>query len=113
MTTHKLVKWNDNWADEMDLNGFKLMSNEEYDTYIGGWKKAFEYKGSYTMCVGTNEDIEYESFEELVRTFDVSALTNGEYKTIEDHFGIEYGFFPDVPDEDMLETFGGRDDEDD
>lgn len=113
MAPYKLVKWADNWADEMDLDGFKLMTNEEYDAYIAGWKKAFEYKGSYTMCVGTNEDIEYDSFEQFESTLEVNALENGEYRTIIEHLGETYGFFPDVPDDDMIEAFGGSSDEDD
>lgn len=100
MAPYKLVKWSDNWADEMDLDGFKVFTNEEFEAYIQGWKKAFEYRGSYTMCVGTNEEIEYESFEEFERTLDVSALDHGEYRTIQDHLGDEFGFFPAVPDND-------------
>jgi hypothetical protein len=90
-----LVKYDDNWSDEMDICGFKIMDNDQYSQFMDSVNFG-EYP--YIHYIGTNEEIYYELPRDFKRTLctititpeqlDVLtyALTLGEDK--------EYGFFP-------------------
>lgn len=66
-----LVVYKDNYADEFDLEGFKIFTQEEWDAYVKGLQK-LEYP---TMTYfGTNEYVEYESFEDLIRRYKVIPI---------------------------------------
>lgn len=66
-----LIKYSDNWADEMDLEGLFICSSEEWEGYKESVKKYFEVNSSYTYYVGTNEEVEYNSANELLGAFEV------------------------------------------
>jgi hypothetical protein len=87
----KLVKYDGNWADEMDISGFRVFTNEAWNEYLEAWGKE-EYP--YSFYVGTNEEVEIYDFEELVRDFTVKDITDKEAAVIVKFFGKDYGFFP-------------------
>lgn len=92
-----LVKYDSNWADEMDVSGFRIFTEEEYKNWKLGWKEHFEEEEEYTYYVGTNEEIPYDDLEELMRDFEVSEITEEEAATISRALlngGRSYGFFP-------------------
>lgn len=66
-----LIKYSDNWADEMGLEGLFVCSSDEWEAYKETVKKYFESRDSYIYYVGSNEDIEYNSADELLSTFAV------------------------------------------
>ena len=66
-----LIKYSDNWADEMDLEGLFVCSSAEWEEYKDSVKKYFEVKSSYIYCVGTNEEVEYNSANDLLSAFEV------------------------------------------
>jgi hypothetical protein len=57
-TTHVLVKWDTNWADEMDIAGFAIMERKTWNEYKENLRKK---KHPFSICIGTNEEIEYDS----------------------------------------------------
>lgn len=91
-----LVKFDDNWADEMDVSGFKLYDN------IDAWKKRVDEcdeEGYYTeVYFGTNEYNEYDSMDEFLRNFEVLEITDEYAAVIETLFPeaatCGYGLFP-------------------
>jgi len=95
---YKLVKYSSNWADEMDVDGFRTMTEKQYKEWGKEWKKTFKEDGEYTFYIGTNEDIPYEDYESLMADFTVEDITKEEFETINklipaaDSYG--YGFFP-------------------
>jgi hypothetical protein len=94
-----LVKYDSNWADEMDINGFKVLTNEQWEKYQKDFKKLFK-KECYSYYVGTNEEIEYSDFDEFISDFKTSEITDEEAAVIEKLFGnlstYGYGFFPEL-----------------
>lgn len=111
-----LLKFRDNWADEMDVSGFVVYDEDEYKAWLD---KIPNRKFSYG--IGTNEEIEYSSKGEFLNSVAV-ATTNltseevqfffkffrhpstkcigydseaGEFKRIERSTEVSYGFFPD------------------
>lgn len=106
--THVLVKYSSNWADEMDISGFCLMTKKTYEKWLKGWEDFFtsldggdEHRGGgvYRFCIGTNEDIEYYNFKQFISDIDAKEITEDLYEQLEIYFGKCYSFFPeDVPD---------------
>lgn len=95
----KLVKYDSNWADEMDIDGFKVLTNEQWEKYQQDFKKHFKEE-CYSYYVGTNEEIEYSDFDEFISDFKASEITNEEAAVLEKLFDnlstYGYGFFPEL-----------------
>ena len=103
-----LVAFNDNWADEMDVEGFHIYkSKEEFDKelkeeildYAGIEDEEYENFISgddfwYTYGIGSNESLEYESFKDLYNKFSITEISNEEYEILNKYFGCSYGQFP-------------------
>lgn len=84
-----IVKWESNYADEMDISGFVLM--DKADANI--WKKKIKtIEDQFTIYVGTNEDIEYGSGEELLSEIKIQNISDAEYEAIINAVGKEFGF---------------------
>ena len=93
------IQFNDNWADEMDITGGRIMTEQEYEEYIAAAKKAFEVKDYIDFWFGTNEFIDYRNFTDFINTLTINSITKKEEDVLK-QFGLEnYGFFPDIFDE--------------
>ena len=90
MTNKVLVKFESNWADEMDVCGFAVMSSDE-------WNKVRQIilliKDEFSISVGTNEEIEYENGQELLDEYEVCEISDDESQIIQRLFGHHYGYF--------------------
>lgn len=112
----KFIKFEGNWADEMDISGFAIFMDKTWDQYLDIWKNA-SYPQEY--CVGTNESIEFDSFNDFCRHFDVQEIEEAEAATIRKFFEMDddcYGFFPsfepDIEDDYDDEDFFDEDEDD-
>jgi hypothetical protein len=97
-----LVKFDDNWADEMDVSGFKIFNN------LDAWNKALsEFKSEkeieeddqyFEICFGTNEWIEYDSFGDFLKNFEIVEISKDTAEIIDGLFpeadSYGYGHFP-------------------
>jgi hypothetical protein len=73
--SHILVKYHDNWADEMNLTGFAVMTVKDWKAIQEEVKTFFQKKKcGWTFGVGTNEDIEYENYADWRQTFTQAEL---------------------------------------
>lgn len=81
--------FSDNWADEMDLEGFRLMTEDEKDEMIKDIKKRFRSGGS--IGFGSNESNEYEDADEVLGTLSYEQITKAEYDTIARVIGTSFG----------------------
>lgn len=93
---HVLVKYSSNWADEMDIDGFRMMTKDEYLAWVSDWTAYFKQLDGdeYSYCIGTNEDIPYDDVEGFFNDFEEKYITEDQYNTFVLYFGKEYGFFP-------------------
>jgi hypothetical protein len=127
MSKYLFVKYNDNWADEMDITGFAIVKQEDWAAIIEEVKAFFKKKlGGWTFGVGTNEEIEYMTFKDWSRQLSQTELSDDEAKTMIDVFKrakirpgydeprlvIEEGFFP-LPSSDEVDEADDDYDEDD
>ena len=93
------VHYIDNWADEMELEGFALMDEKEYEHYtatVNAIIADIESGLPFIYQVGSNEEIEYNNVDSFLSAFEVSEFE--EYpEGIEIVYGKkfpEFGFFP-------------------
>jgi hypothetical protein len=82
-----LVMFNGNWADEMDINGFDLYDEAEWRRV----KKIINgYEDDFTLSVGSNEDMEFNTGEDFLNSITVKKLSAAEAKTIDKLFDGSY-----------------------
>lgn len=86
-----LIKFETNWADEMDIYGFCIMTAEEWE-----YKKKEIKHCSFPEEVyfGTNEYNIYETPEEFLNEFKETEITDFEVQLIDKLFTNDYGRFP-------------------
>lgn len=91
-----LVKYEDNWADEMDIYGCAIMSEKDVDAYFKAFRKV---DASYSWYIGTNEEINFYSYEDFKHKFEIKEISPEEAKVLS-KFGFErFGLFPPEPEE--------------
>jgi hypothetical protein len=105
-----LIKWDSNWADEMDIEGFLITSKSSADSFK---KQLKDCDYSFEVCVGTNEDIEYGSGEELLKELTFKTITQEEAKVIKKFFGESSGHTQFWSALDYLEEWDDEDEDED
>lgn len=91
MAKFYLMKYSDNWADEMDVDGHTILTQEEYDQFT---LAAANVKHMY-FCIGTNEDIEYgigQWDSKIEDAYTVEEITEAEAKVLRKLDLAEAGF---------------------
>lgn len=86
-----LIKHSANWADEIDLEGFTIMDSDAWEKRK---EKIANINESFTVYVGTNEDIEYRNGNAFLRTLTVKEITDAEFGFLNTNFGTEFGHCP-------------------
>ena len=91
MDKYLLIKYNDNWADEFDVDLLWVTTEEEFEQ----WKNELSTKdidNSVEIYFGTNEFISFSSYEEIIEGIEVSEISKDFYNTfiklIGDYFGL-------------------------
>lgn len=98
-----MVRFEENWADEMDVQGFALFTAEEYSEWSEKMfclRRAMENGGSFEYYFGTNEFNEYEDYIEFEGCFSVKVISAEHAKILRDVLKIQtyYGEFPKMAD---------------
>ncbi len=86
------IKYADNWADEMDIEGTRLMTEADWDKMQKGFAKR-DYP--YEMGIGTNEEVEFTSAEDVMSKLTVYPLTEEEMDVLVRLDLDDVGFFPE------------------
>lgn len=95
-----LVKYNDNWADEIDINGFALFTEEEYDEFASMVNKVCDLLRAGEVLeyyVGTNVFIIHDHERYFAECFKVHTISPLAYEFISVNMcdsNLTYGFFP-------------------
>ena len=94
-----LVVFEDNWADEMDLEGFKVMRKSEWENTVKEFREEKEDSDyGITFCFGTNEDNEYDSVDEALDRFTVTEISDCDAEAVKNLFPTAkspgFGMFP-------------------
>ncbi len=81
-----LVIFNDNWADEMDINGF-FTCDGEYLKDVK--KKLFSYKDEMEIGIGSNEDITFDNGKDLWKRLEIKEISDSELAVLNKLFSEE------------------------
>jgi hypothetical protein len=84
-----LYKFEDNWADEMDVQGFAVLTEDEKDMAVAQIKRS--YKNGGTICFGTNEDNHYNNLTEVMDCVEFEEISQSQYNTLMNLFGQSFG----------------------
>jgi hypothetical protein len=83
-----LVKWSDNWADEMDLESFTVMTKAHWLTYEKELSEAAIWP--HSINVGTNEDIKYKNWDGYRKSLSIRGVSNDEFEVLNSLFGLPF-----------------------
>ena len=88
-----LVKVNDNWADEINVEGFAIMNLKSLYEFYEGLENYFNStpNGILSYSIGTNEDIEHDSIESIIYRLNISFITIDQAEAIKQTIGLAYG----------------------
>lgn len=91
--SYVLVHIEDNWADELDTEGFLIGTQKEVDDYLSKIKQYFiDNPGcSLSYSIGSNEEIEHNTFKSIERCLRIKKIKEEEYKTIKKVIGTSFG----------------------
>ena len=84
-----LIKWSDNWADEMDIEGFVIDDKDKAEKWFNNMKSITRH---FDICIGTNEEIDYHDGEQFVETISIIDMTEEDEKSLRKLFGINNGY---------------------
>lgn len=76
-----LVNFADNWADEMDIEGFSIMSTGQFTQWartVEEVAKKIDEGHSFEWYFGTNEWIDWETGKEFKEAFSCEVITDEE-----------------------------------
>lgn len=95
-----LVKFVDNWADEMDIEGFSIMPTGQFTQWartVEEVAKKIDDGRSFEWYFGTNEWINWDSGKEFKEAFSCEVITDEEADVLKrlllEDFD-KYGIFP-------------------
>lgn len=110
-----LVRFRDCWADEFDVEGFCVMSDDEIEVWKSRFKVIFDRNEVYTYSFGTNEEIDYSSFDQFISNFSFCEISEEQAETLKtfgfvdtfyaekDQEIIKFGDFPMVDDDEWAD----------
>lgn len=76
-----LLKLNTNWADEMDIDGAYMLTEEKYNKFLEA-VTSFEEDTCFYMCIGTNEEIDCQ-WCDIANDFEIMEITDSQAKMLE------------------------------
>lgn len=96
-----LAKWDSNWIDDLDVEGFTLMTREEMIAYK---EAANRFSSHFEIGIGTNQQIDYGNGKEFLEEISFTEITDDEYHSLIKLFFdgnpewlyMGYGHFPDL-----------------
>jgi hypothetical protein len=91
-----LVKYHANWANEFDVDGFQALTEDNYIESIRYLKSEWDEDEGYTFNIGTNEEIEYDSIDDMVASnISTVEISEEQFNVLDTLFeGLSFGFFP-------------------
>ena len=103
-----LYEFEDNWADEMDLAGFAILTEVEKDIALAKIRK--EYKKGGSIGFGSNQDNEYDTLSDVMNTISFKKITEAEYNVIKKTLGVTFGETGPLDTSDLDDDYDDYDD---
>jgi hypothetical protein len=92
MEQYMLVKFDGNWADEMDIKGFEIVKKEWWDKFV----ESLPENKPLSHYIGSNEEMEWTNKADYLRDFTVTEISEDEVAILKKLF--PYGSYgSDIP----------------
>jgi hypothetical protein len=88
-----LIKYQDNYDDEFDIEGGFVV--EEKESFLKNLRRTFEEDGTFSFNFGSNESIDYNSYEDIISKFTITSITKEQEKVLRKLDLLSYGTFPE------------------
>jgi len=86
-----LIKYEANWADEFDCEGFAVYDKKEWEEHCNKVEKAFEkINKEIEIGFGSNEYFTFESYRDWERCFRVIDISDADISLLQTHFFNSY-----------------------
>lgn len=92
-----LIQFDSNYADEFDVEGFLVMTKEEWETHKAAIQKRFDalppkdpskyYGEELEAYFGTNESLSWGSMDAYLHDFKVTEISDEEHAVLKKFFG--------------------------
>lgn len=104
----RLVKFKSDHSDEFDVFGFRIMNQKELTKFKEAVKQLFETRDHVEIYFGPNEAIEFESYDEVMRCFEIIEIDVYETHTLKRLFRRynNPGYFGWTPIDQLLDKAG-------
>ena len=87
-----LVKLSTNWADEMDIDGYQILTHKEWQDKQEEYKKAFN-QAPQEIYFGTNQENYYDELEDYMSEISAQEISEDEADVLIKYLGKSYGNF--------------------
>jgi len=75
-----LFKYHDNWADEIDIDGYAIMNEKKKNKFEKSINHIKENNTGIYFYIGTNEEIDHATIPDDL--YDFVEISSDEYKTL-------------------------------
>jgi hypothetical protein len=90
--TDVLIKYDGCWADEIDLQGFLVMTREEWKTHLSLVKRRYG-DSEFTISIGTNEEVNFNDFDDYKESFEIKKITDEESAVLRKFFKATHSYW--------------------
>lgn len=95
--TKLLVIFEGNWADEMDIKGFDIVTKEWWDEFV----ESIPENKHLSQYIGSNQGMYWDGKKDYLRDFKIAEITKDEEAVIKKFFPHQFGKVPYIePDSD-------------
>lgn len=77
-TQYVLVEYTADYADEFDVGGWAIYTQEEWDKFTADVVAAFERGRIFTHHFGTNQEVEFQYASQLLECYQLKSITANE-----------------------------------
>lgn len=91
MKNFYILKYEDNWADEMDIQSFIILNEKDKIKFYDKAKNNLDkLNKKLIVCLGTNEDIKFEKGSDFIKMLKVKEISETEAKIIKKYISKKY-----------------------
>ena len=89
------VDWSDNWSDEIDVYGWAIFDESEWEKFAEELRNIPEDNYPIVHYIGSNQELWYNDYKELMESLSPKTITDEDANAIHRVFGVLGYNFPD------------------
>lgn len=91
MAKYYLMKFESDYCDEFEVQGFSLITLDQYKMYQFVADNQDKHTESFDIGFGTNEEIYFENLSEFLDCISIDEISTNDHRSINAYFGDNYG----------------------